>query len=116
VLVVEDEILLRITAIDMIEEAGFETVEAGNAAEAIAILENHSNIRVIFTDIQMPGAMDGLKLAAAVRRRWPLIQIIATSGRSCIGEGDLPKGGLFLTKPYTLKGLSFLRHALTGGT
>ena len=80
VLIVEDEFLLRMNAVEMIREAGFEVVEAGNADEAIAILENQ-DIRVVFTDIQMPGSMDGLKLAAAVRSRWPPIKIIATSAR-----------------------------------
>ena len=116
VLIVEDEILLRIAAVEMIEEAGFETVEAGSAAEAISILESRSNIRVVFTDIQMPGSMDGLKLAAAVRSRWPLIKIMAASGRSCIREGDLPKGGVFLAKPYTSKRISLFLHELTGDT
>jgi CheY-like chemotaxis protein len=84
VLIVEDEFLLRMDAIEMIEGAGFEAIEAGNAEEAIAILERRSDIRVVFTDVQMPGSMDGLKLAAAVRGRWPPIQIIATSGRHFI--------------------------------
>jgi CheY-like chemotaxis protein len=90
VLIVEDEFLLRMSAVEMIEEAGFEIVEAGNADEAITILESRSDIRVVFTDIQMPGSMDGLKLAAAVRHRWPPIKIIATSGHCVIGERDLP--------------------------
>jgi two-component system, response regulator PdtaR len=110
VLVVEDEFLLRMNAIEMIEEAGFEVVEACNADDAIAILESRSDIRVVFTDIQMPGSMDGLKLAASVRNRWPPIKIIATSGFSVIREGDLPKGGVFLPKPYTSKRISATLH------
>lgn len=113
VLIVEDEFLLRMDASEMIEGAGFETVEAGNAEEAIAILERRSDIRVVFTDVQMPGAMDGLKLAAAVRGRWPPIQIIATSGRHFIRQGDLPEGALFLPKPYTSERISTLLHELT---
>jgi two-component system, response regulator PdtaR len=113
VLVVEDEFLLRMNAIEMIEEAGFEVVEACNADDAIAILESRSDIRVVFTDIQMPGSMDGLKLAASVRNRWPPIKIIATSGFSVIREGDLPKGGVFLPKPYTSKRISATLHELT---
>ena len=115
VLIVEDEFLLRIDATEMIEGAGFEPVEAGNADEAISILEGRSDIRVVFTDIQMPGSMDGLKLAAAVKGRWPPIKIIATSGRLVINEGDLPEGGLFLPKPYTSERLSILLHELTDG-
>src|SRR5580698_8197795 len=92
VLLVEDEILLRMNAVEIIEEGGFDVVEAANADEAIAILESRSDIGVIFTDIQMPGSMDGLKLAAAVRGRWPPIKIIATSGRYVFHEGELPEG------------------------
>src|ERR1700729_4038164 len=99
VLVVEDEMLLRMDAVDMIAAAGFEVVEAGDADQAIEILEARRDITVIFTDIQMPGSMDGLKLAKAVRGRWPPIKIIATSGRAQIQETDLPEGGRFLPKP-----------------
>ncbi len=99
VLVVEDEFLLRIDAADVIAAAGFEVIEAANADEAIEILESRSDITVVFTDIQMPGSMDGLKLARAVRGRWPPIKIIATSGN--VGQVDLPEGGRFLPKPYS---------------
>src|SRR5512140_2219193 len=101
VLVVEDEFLLRMDAVDMIAEAGFEVLEAGNADEAIGILESRRDITVVFTDIQMPGSMDGLKLARAVRGRWPPVKIIATSGHLHLGETDLPEGGRFLPKPYS---------------
>ena len=84
-LIVEDEFLLRIDAVDMIADAGFEVVEAGNADQAIEILEARRDITVVFTDIQMPGSMDGLKLARAVRGRWPPIKIIATSGHANVG-------------------------------
>jgi len=113
VLLVQDEFLLRMNAVEMIEEAGFDVVEAGNADEASAILESRSDIRVIFTDIQMPGSMDGLKVAAAVRGRWPPIKIMATSGRYVIREGDLPEGGVFLSKPYTSDGILIALCALT---
>jgi CheY-like chemotaxis protein len=101
VLIVEDEFLLRIDAIDMIAAAGFEVVEAGNADEAIVILESRRDITVVFTDVQMPGSMDGLKLARAVKGRWPPIKIVATSGHLDVGETDLPEGGRFLRKPYS---------------
>jgi CheY-like chemotaxis protein len=101
VLVVEDEFLLRMDAADAIGAAGFEVIEAANADEAIEVLETRSDITVVFTDIQMPGSMDGLKLARAVRGRWPPIKIIATSGRLNVGEIDLPEGGRFLPKPYS---------------
>src|SRR3954452_13131026 len=101
VLVVEDELLLRMNAVDVIEAAGFEVVAAADADEAIAILENRFDISVVFTDIQIPGSMDGLKLAQAVRGRWPPIKIIATSGRVGVTQNDLPAGGRFLAKPYS---------------
>ena len=100
VLIVEDESLVRLGAVQSIEEAGFEVIEAANADEAIRILENRSDIRVVFTDIHMPGSMDGLKLAHAVRNRWPPIKIIVTSGRSQVSEQELPEGGRFFAKPY----------------
>lgn len=115
VLIVEDEFLLRMSAVAMIEDAGFEVLEAGDADEAITMLESRSDIRLVFTDIQMPGSMDGLKLAAAVKGRWPPIKIIATSGRHLIRDSDLPEGALFLSKPYTSEGISILLHELTGG-
>src|ERR1700692_3454269 len=96
VLIVEDEFLLRMDAVDMIKGAGFEAVEAGNADEAIEILEARPDITVVFTDIQMPGSMDGLKLARAVRGRWAPIKIVATPGHVRVRETDLPEGGRFL--------------------
>jgi CheY-like chemotaxis protein len=90
VLVVEDEALVRMTAVGMIEEAGFEVLEAANADEAILLLEARRDLTVVFTDIEMPGSMDGLRLAQAVRGRWPPIKIIATSGRYIVRAGDLP--------------------------
>jgi CheY-like chemotaxis protein len=101
VLVVEDEVLLRMNAVDMIEAAGFDVLEASNADEAIEILEARQDVRVMFTDIQLGGSMDGLKLAAAVRGRWPPIKIVATSGHVNVQANDLPDGGRFLPKPYS---------------
>jgi CheY-like chemotaxis protein len=101
VLIVEDEVLLRMDAVDMVGAAGFEVVEAANADQAIKILEARPDITVMFTDIQMPGSMDGLKLARAVRGRWPPVKIVATSGHLYVGEKQLPEGGRFLPKPYS---------------
>ena len=100
VLIVEDEFLVRMNAVEMIEEAGFEVIEAGNADEAIAILEIRADIRVVFTDIQMPGSMDGLKLSRAIRDRWPPIEIILTSGKRHPEAEDLPARGQFFPKPF----------------
>jgi CheY-like chemotaxis protein len=103
VLVVEDEILLRMDAFDALEAAGYDVVDAANADEAIAILNGRNDIRIVFTDIHMPGPMDGLKLAHFVRDRWPPIKIIATSGYARITEMDLPEGSRFVRKPYQHK-------------
>ncbi|MGY4411800.1 CheY-like chemotaxis protein [Bradyrhizobium sp. LB7.1] len=100
ILIVEDEFLLRMDSAEMLESAGFEVIQAANADEAIAILTARSDVHVVFTDIQMPGSMDGLKLAHFVRHRWPPIKIVATSGHARIGDDDLPAGSVFLPKPY----------------
>jgi CheY-like chemotaxis protein len=116
VLIVEDELLLRINAAEMIVEAGFDVIEAGNADEAIAILEKRPDIHIVFTDIQMPGSMDGLKLTRFVRGRWPPIKLVATSGRIALEEGDLPEGGVFISKPYTSEKISATLRGLAGLT
>lgn len=100
VLVVEDEPLQRMMAVDMIEEAGFEVVEAADATSAIEILERRLDIHVVFTDIDMPRGLDGIKFAAAVRDRWPPIEIIITSGRSWAKDLRLPERAVFFSKPY----------------
>src|SRR6195256_1713422 len=114
VLIVEDEFLLRLDPVDMVAAAGFQVVEAANADEAIEILEARWDITVVFTDIQMPGSMDGLKLARAVRGRWPPIKIVATSGHLDVSETDLPEGGRFLRKPYSPVEVTGLLRELTG--
>jgi two-component system, response regulator PdtaR len=100
-------------AVGMIEEAGFEALEATNADDAILLLEARRDITVVFTDIEMPGSMDGLRLAEAVQGRWPPIKIIATSGRYVVRDGDLPSGGLFLAKPYSFDQISSALRNLT---
>ena len=98
----------------MVADAGFEVVEAGNADEAIAILEARTDIHIVFTDIQMPGSMDGLRLARFVRDRWPPIKLVATSGRVTISDGDLPEGGVFIPKPYTAGTIAEVLGSLAG--
>jgi CheY-like chemotaxis protein len=100
VLVVEDESLLRMHAVALIEDAGFDTVEAWNADQAVAILEARTDIRVVFTDIDLPGSMDGMKLAAAIRNRWPPIELILTSGYKAPGIDAIPARTVFFPKPY----------------
>jgi len=115
VLVVEDEFLLRMDSVEILED-GFEVIPAANADEAIAILSARSDIRLVFTDIQMPGSMDGLKLARFVRNRWPPIKIVATSGHVPAGADDLPTGSVFLPKPYSGAELVSTLRDLTGST
>lgn len=115
VLIVEDEFLLRMHAAETIADAGFEVVEAASAREAIVILEARMDIAVVFTDIQMPGSMDGLMLAAAIRGRWPPIKIVATSGFVGVGQNDLPEGSRFLQKPYRPEQIVATLRELTGG-
>jgi CheY-like chemotaxis protein len=100
ILIVEDELLLRMESAEVIENAGFEVIQTANADEAIAVLTARPNIHVVFTDIQMPGSMDGLKLARFVRNHWPPIKIVATSGLVLAEDNDLPVGSMFLPKPY----------------
>jgi CheY-like chemotaxis protein len=111
ILIVEDEPLVRLCAVETVEAAGFEVIEAANADEAIRILESRSDIRVVFTDIHMPGSMDGLKLAHAVRHRWPPIKIMVTSGRDKVTADDLPEGGRFFAKPYDPNEIRDTLHA-----
>ncbi len=101
VLVVEDDPLVLMMAVDLVAEAEFHAISARNADDAIRILEQRSDIRIIFTDIHMPGSMDGLKLAHAVRDRWPPVEIIVTSALAPAGKEQLPERGIFLLKPYT---------------
>jgi CheY-like chemotaxis protein len=101
VLIVEDEAMIRLNAALMLNDAGFDTVEAASAHEAIALLESNKQIRIVFTDINLPGSMDGLRLASAIRYRWPPIELILTSGHVRVDEQDMPARGHFLAKPYT---------------
>ena len=99
VLVVEDEMLLRMRVVDMVEDAGYLPVEACDADEALAILESRSDIALLLTDIQMPGSMDGLQLAHAVHQRWPPIKIILASGHLQLSASDIPQNSRFFGKP-----------------
>lgn len=100
VLIVEDDALIRLAFADELLDQGFEVFEAGDADEAIAVIEKNPHIQLIFTDIDMPGSMDGRKLARFVRDRWPPIKIIVTSGRFSPASGDLPQDVKFFAKPY----------------
>lgn len=106
VLVVEDEVLIRWTAVAIIEQAGFDVVEAGTGIEAISVLEKRGDIRTVFTDIEMPGSINGIQLAHLIRTRWPSIGIMATSGQLRLREDDLPAGARLLHKPYAVAHLT----------
>lgn len=100
VLVVEDEPLIRMEIQDELSNRGFTVLEASNSREAMSILMQEPDIQVLFTDIDMPGGMDGLKLAATVHDRWPPIKIIVTSGHHQVNTDDIPSQSRFLSKPH----------------
>src|SRR3954462_11491968 len=114
VLVVEDEMVLRMRAAGIVEDAGFTPVEAVNADEAIAILESRSDIAVLFTDIQMPGSMDGLKLALTVHTRWPDIKIVLVSGQVKPSDSERPANSRFFGKPLGVEQLIAELQAMAG--
>lgn len=100
VLLVEDEPLVRIIAAASLEEAGYEVLEAGDAMEALALISVRGDVGVLFTDVNMPGSLDGLSLAELIHEHWPDVRLVVTSGRTL--ERKLPDSGAFLPKPYTL--------------
>jgi CheY-like chemotaxis protein len=114
VLVVEDEALIRMNSVDMIREFGFGVVEAVDADEAVSLLESVPDIKVVFTDIQMAGSMDGLRLAAFLRDRWPPVALLITSGRVRPFVDDMPEGARFIPKPYSAWQLQEELHWLLG--
>ncbi|WP_354043374.1 response regulator [Devosia sp. UYZn731] len=105
VLVVEDEALLLFSISDELKDAGFEVLEAVDAQQALVLLERNPDVKAIFTDINMPGSMDGLALSRYVRDRWPPIKIVVTSGKHRPSDRDLPAERLFVPKPYTTDGV-----------
>ena len=106
VLLVDDEPHVRLLASDSLEEAGFEVIEAANAEEALSILAARSDVGVLFTDVSMPGSLDGLDLAELVHRRWPAIRLVVTSGRA--PERTVPDDGRFISKPYSQRSMTEL--------
>jgi two-component sensor histidine kinase/CheY-like chemotaxis protein len=114
VLIVEDEMILRMRAVDLVEDAGFRPVEAVNADEAMSILESRSDISLLFTDIQMPGSIDGLKLAHAVHDRWPSIKIILVSGQVKPSDAERPADSRFFGKPLSVELMITELQAMVG--
>jgi len=101
ILNVEDEILVRMCGTDILQDAGFVVLEAGNADEALALLVIHHEVRLLFSDLDMPGSMDGLELARIVHERWPDIGLLLTSGQHQPSQAAIPDAGRFLSKPWT---------------
>jgi CheY-like chemotaxis protein len=99
VLIVEDDMILRMRSVDIVEDAGYTPVEAVDADEALGILQSRSDIALLFTDIQMPGSMDGLQLAHAVCERWPQLKIILVSGQLKLSSAEIPRDSRFFGKP-----------------
>jgi len=114
ILVVEDEVLVRMMAVMVAEDSGFEALSAATADEAIKILVSRSDIRLVFTDVNMPGSMNGLRLAHAVRDRWPPVELLVTSALGNVTAGDLPARGRFLSKPYDVATLSETFQQMAG--
>jgi CheY-like chemotaxis protein len=101
ILVVEDTAIIRMSAVDLVQSAGYEALEASNADEAIRILESRTDIDLVFTDVQMPGTMDGIKLSHYIRNRWPPIKLIVASGKTILDESSLPEGSRYFSRPYS---------------
>jgi len=111
ILVVEDDPIIRMGAMNFVVDAGFEALEADTTDEAIRILEARADIHLVFTDVELPGTMDGLRLAHYIRDRWPPVKLIVASGKIVIDERQLPPGARFFSKPY---GESALVAAMIG--
>lgn len=105
ILLVEDETLVRMQGVDVLEEAGFTVLEAANADEALQLLEQHDDVELLFSDIDMPGSMDGLALARLVHEKWPAIHLLLTSGYHRVSEARIPENGRFVSKPWQEKAL-----------
>jgi len=99
-LIVDDETLLRLHAADLLEDEGFSVLEAATAEEALELLAASPDVKLLFTDIEMPGQLNGLDLARRVHERWPHILLIVTSGRLRPDRGEIPEPGRFVAKPY----------------
>ena len=116
VVLVEDETLIRMEAAEALTEAGFVVIEAVHADAAIALLRSHGEeIHALFTDIQMPGSMDGLRLAHHTHLHWPWIALLLASGRMAPEPTEMPEGSRFLSKPYSPHNLVHeVRELVTG--
>lgn len=100
VLVVEDSVIIRMGAVDLVFAAGYEALQACDADEAIRIMVSRDDVDLVFTDVDMPGTMDGIKLSHYIRNRWPPVKLIIASGATILDESSLPQGSRFFAKPY----------------
>lgn len=100
VLLVEDDALVRMLGADVLEDAGFDVIEAADADQGIALLKRHHDIRVVWTDVDMPGSLNGFELARFISQGWPEVALVVTSGKVSPRPGDLPRRGAFIPKPY----------------
>ena len=116
VLLAEDEVLIRMLTADVLVDAGYRVIEASTAEEALALLEARADVRLLVTDVKMPGKLDGLALARLVGSRWPQVGIVITSGHALAGDEEVPEGTLFLVKPVKFESLLAHLLALTAGT
>jgi CheY-like chemotaxis protein len=115
VLVVEDSAIIRLGAVDLVLAAGYVALQASNADEAIAILGSRQDIDLVFTDVQMPGTMDGIKLSHYIRKRWPPVKLIVASGAAILEESSLPGGSRFFSKPYDDHSITLAMALLLSG-
>lgn len=116
ILVVEDDALIRMLTVETVTDAGFDVIEAANADEAVAILSARSDVVLVVTDVDMPGSMDGIKLAHAVRNRWPPIKLIVVSGKAQLHAQDLPEHTQFFGKPYSIQQMASALTLLLGAS
>lgn len=114
ILVVEDETLVRLVAVEMLVEAGYRVLEARDADEALEILASRDDCRAMITDVKMPGSMDGIELAFRIAERWPSLRIGVVSGHALPGQGEIPPGSTFLPKPYRPEDFLRLAASLIG--
>ena len=112
ILIVEAEALIRMESADIVTDAGFTALEAGNADDAVRILATRSDIRAVFVETKISGSIDGLTLAHVIRDRWPPVHLILTSGLSVMDENELPENAVFIPKPYSSEQVTAALHAL----
>jgi len=105
IMIVEDEPMIRHMGAEILADAGYDVIEAEDAGDALSVLEQRRDVKLLFTDVRMPGAMDGLELAERVHDRWPKIRLLVTSGHTRLSNAEVPDAGEFMPKPYNWRDL-----------